>query len=429
MKRPYVMLSVILALVLAAAAVSAQGVEANKAWVKEKQGIKILHLAGTPYEMGVQRGTLLKDAVREQINNIWLKPVKQLLGDNLPIARRMVERVAALCPDYVMEELRGIAKGADLPEEDVIFATLVPDQLQYLGAGGRSGAQLSTVPTLLSAPLGCSNFACFGRATKSGELYHGVNFDWAKELGIQKHYLVVAREPADGAPFVTIGWAGSLYTCATMNAHKISTGMIGAGTINTSNYGVPMGIIHRRIAQEASTISDAISILSSVRRTPGGMNYVIGDGNAPDAVAVETDAKHASVWGANDPREQEVFYAIPVMDAVVRSDEAMDPRLRDAQTCTKGDPTKPGLEAPWGTESYDHRYKGLAVGILHNFGLIDDAKALELVREAAMEGANMHSVLWCNSRLEFYLAISRGYEDAAKGTYVHFTWSELFPGS
>ncbi len=162
-------------------------------------------------------------------------------------------------------------------------------------------------------------------------------------------------------------------------------------------------------------------------KAPATGRIEISDAKVPDVIAVETDSRHASLWNVNDPREREVFYAIPVLDTIVRSDEAMDPRVRDAQTCCNGDPAKPGLEPPWGTESYDHRYKGLATGILHNFGRVDDTTALQLVREAAMEGANMHSVLWCPSRLEFYLAVAKGEQDAAKGTYVHFTWEELFP--
>jgi len=429
MKRSLAVLTGAVILALALAPASAQEVDLSKAWVKDKEGIKVLHLAGTPYEMGVQQGTLLKDEVREMMATMWLGPIKLLIGDKMPLARELVARIAAMCPQYLLEEMRGIAKGADLPEDEVIFATLISDQMEHYEQTGRLGTEAAAAPGLLGAPMGCSNFACFGRATKTGELYHGVNFDWKKELGLQKHYLVIAREPAGGTPFVTIGWAGTLYTTATMNANQISTGFVGFGTINQSDCGFPMGLVHRRIAQEAQNLDDAIAIISSVARTPyGGINYVIADAKAPAAIAVETDSKHASVWNANDPRERDVFYAIPLMDAVVRSDEALDPRLRDAQIRAHGDPATPGLAAPWGHESYDHRYKGLSVGILHNFGRIDDTVGLQLVREAHMEGGNMHSVLWCPSRLEFYLATARGDQDAADGPYVHFTWADLFPG-
>jgi len=127
MKRAHVVFALILA--LAAPAVTAQEVDLSQAWVKEKQGIKILHLAGTPYEMGVQQGTLLREQVREMMESIWLGPIKQLIGNNMPLARQLVARIAAMCPQYIIEEMRGIAKGAGLPEDDVIFATLIADQM------------------------------------------------------------------------------------------------------------------------------------------------------------------------------------------------------------------------------------------------------------------------------------------------------------
>jgi hypothetical protein len=426
MKRIAVVLAVTFALTAFLPAALAQDADSSKAWVKEKQGIKVLHVAGTPYEMGVQQGRALRDEIREMMSSLWFKPITGLIGDQMPVARELVRRISAMCPGYLLEEMRGIADGAGVTQDDVIFATLIADQTEHLAHTGRLGGESSA--KFLGAPLGCSNFACFGRATKTGELYHGVNFDWNKGLGIQKHYVVIAREPAEGTPFVTIGWAGTLYTTATMNANKISTGFVGFSTANTPDCGLPMGLVHRRVAQEAKTLDDAISIITSVPRTPyGGINYVIADAKIPNAAAVETDSKFVSVWKANDPREKDVWYAIPLTDAVVRSDEAMDARIRDAQTRSHGDPTRPGLEDPRGTESYDHRYKGLADGVRANFGKLDDAKAVAMIRAAHMEGLNMHSVLWCPSRLEFYLATARGDKDGADGPYVHFTWAELFP--
>jgi len=278
---------------------------------------------------------------------------------------------------------------------------------------------------LAPAP-GCSNMAAFGRATASGKTYHTFNFDWIKEIGIQKHYQVTAYRPRDGSPFVTIGWAGVLYATTGINQRGLSTGMVGATNINNQMIALPMGIIQRRVLQEAETLKQAAAIISNAKR-PCGYNYVMAQPEAPFAAVVETDAKNAAVWYPNDARERQVRYAIPLTDAVVRSDEALDAKVRDAQTCSRGDPKKPGLEDPSGTESYDHRYKGLCEGVKKCFGTLDTQKAVELARAAAIRGSNMHSVIYDNSAREFYLAISQGSRDAWQGKYVRFTWEELFP--
>src|SRR4051812_23073891 len=39
-------------------------------WLEKIEGYPVLHLKGTPYEMGYQHGVLLKDHVRENMHNI-----------------------------------------------------------------------------------------------------------------------------------------------------------------------------------------------------------------------------------------------------------------------------------------------------------------------------------------------------------------------
>ncbi|MCA1901444.1 MAG: hypothetical protein LDL53_04395, partial [Candidatus Hydrogenedens sp.] len=44
-----------------------ENVDVQKAFLEEVEGTKVLHLKGTPYEMGFQRGVLLKDVVRKSL--------------------------------------------------------------------------------------------------------------------------------------------------------------------------------------------------------------------------------------------------------------------------------------------------------------------------------------------------------------------------
>ncbi len=39
-------------------------------WLESIDGYPVLHLKGTPYEMGYQHGALLKDSVRQNMHNI-----------------------------------------------------------------------------------------------------------------------------------------------------------------------------------------------------------------------------------------------------------------------------------------------------------------------------------------------------------------------
>jgi hypothetical protein len=122
----------------------------------------------------------------------------------------------------------------------------------------------------------------------------------------------------------------------------------------------------------------------------------------------------------NDPKET-AEYAIPVDDAVFRADEAMDPTVRSFQRCSKGYPN-----LPYGSESYDHRYKGMATMIKANYGKIDQKTALEILKAAAMRNTNLHSVLCNVTDKEMWVAHAKGLEDAWKQPYVHYDLKKLF---
>jgi predicted choloylglycine hydrolase len=406
-----------LAAFLAARPVGA--VRQRKAWVERKDGITVLHVSGTAYEMGHQQGTLLRKEIGEAAEQMWVKPVRAALGPQFDEIKQAVRQVAELCPSYILEEIRGMADGAQVPYEDLLFASLSPDILQNLGVTSRFESMLEGKP-------GCSNMVAFGRATADGKVYHAFNFDWIKEIGIQKHYQVTAYRPKDGQPFVAIGWTGVLYCTTGINAHGLSTGMVGATNVNKQMVALPMGMMHRRIVQEAESLPQAVAMIGNAKR-PSGYNYVLAQPKPPYAIAVETDAKHAVVWYPNDPREKQVEYAIPLTDAIVRSDEALDAAVRNDQTCSNGDPSKPGLEDPRGTESYDHRYKGWCEGQKKYFGALNAEKMIELARAAAIRDASMHNVIYENSARSFYLAVAEGKRDAWQGKYIRFTWKELFP--
>jgi hypothetical protein len=150
-----------------------------------------------------------------------------------------------------------------------------------------------------------------------------------------------------------------------------------------------------------------------------GYNYVVADGKVPAARAFETNATHCAVFKDNDPKET-CEYAIRVENAVFRADEAMDPTVRSLQTCAKA----PGM--PYGSNSYDHRYKGMATRIQQNYGNIDQAVALDITKATAMTNDNVHSVLYNATDREMWVAHAKGHEDAAKQPYVHYDLKELF---
>ena len=55
---------------LAAQAFAETVVRCGDGWLETIDGYAVLHLKGTPYEMGYQHGALLKESVKENLKNV-----------------------------------------------------------------------------------------------------------------------------------------------------------------------------------------------------------------------------------------------------------------------------------------------------------------------------------------------------------------------
>jgi len=203
-----------------------------------------------------------------------------------------------------------------------------------------------------------------------------------------------------------------------MNMEGIAIGQIGAINRDKRLSGLPLEFVMRRVLEECSDLEQVDHLMHHVQHTVG-FNYVVADGDARDARVYETTARHLAVFGPNDPKET-VEYAIRIEDCVLRSDEAMDPTIRSLQDCANA----PGL--PYGSNSYDHRYKGIATRVQENYGRIDQKIALDILKATAMEGLNLHGVLSNVTDREMWVAHAKNGQDAAKQAYVHYDLKELF---
>lgn len=372
-----------------------------KGYVEEIEGTTVLHLKGTPYEMGYQRGALVRDKILLSAEkfDVLLARAKEEVGLPRWAAYAILDVVYALCAPHIPErykrELEGLADGAGV-------------DLQML----RRGQVVSVV-----TERGCSAFAVFGKATADGKLYHGRNFDWITSAGLQETAVLACYEPEGYAPFVSAGYAGFIGVLTGMNMEGISVSQIGAITKDARLRGIPLALLLRRILEEATNLEETTQIITKARRTVG-YNYVVADGDARKARAYETTANHCAIFTDNDPAET-VEYAIPIDDAVFRADEAMDPTVRALQKCARA----PGL--PYGSNSYDHRYKGIATRVKEHYGNIDSAIALEIVKATAMNG-NLHAALYNTTDREIWVAHARGTEPASKQRFVHYDLKQLF---
>ena len=337
-------------------------------------GSKVLHLKGSPREMGRQHGVLLQGDIREQVRYLFDVKAKQfkpeLFGMKVPLdAKRLILTIAQnqrrFVPPRFYEELEGIAAGSGVSLDEITAANFIPEMFH------------------------CSGFALANSATKDGTLYHGRILDYGCDWKLQDHAVLVVAEPEGMIPFVNVTYAGFVGSVTGMNARKISIGEMGGGGQGHWE-GVPMAFLVRLALEEADDLDEAIALFRDHPRTCQYF-YVLADGNSRQAVGLEAswDAFKVVRMGESEPR---LPHAIP--DAVLLS---------------------------IGT-----RYEELARRVKAGLGRFDAESARHLMDRPVAMQSNLHSVLFETTTTRFWVAnASSDGQPAANQPFREFNLADL----
>jgi hypothetical protein len=243
-------------------------------FIETIDGYRVLHVEGTPYEMGYQHGTLLKNEIRELVRFLFDVKAKeigeelklQLAGLELkPDARAIIRTIAKIqrkyVPDRFYKEMQGLADGCGLPLDDVVCANFIPELFH------------------------CSGFALAGSATRNGNIYHGRILDYGTDWRLQDAAVLVVAKPEGRIPFANVTYAGFIGSVTGINAERISLGEMGGRGLGHWQ-GVPMALLMRIALEEAHSLDEAVAIFRDSPRTCE-YYYVIADGETRRAVGME----------------------------------------------------------------------------------------------------------------------------------------------
>lgn len=286
-------------------------------------GMYVTYLQGDPYEMGLQQGSLLRGELRDLVQDylygrivaehgarhFWLLSQAQLLDHELP--------------NQLRQEMQGIADAAGLSYHDVLLLNTVPD----LQALTRKTPSWGLLPALFSntsqgVPAArsslCAAFAGWGDATADGELLVGHNLEGAESDLLQRYLALTVRQPSEGDALVSLGLVGTVGVWAGMNEEKITVALSSSPSVDVAARGQPLPFLLREVLASSGNLTEAVNQLLSAERLYGG-NVILGDGKAPQGVALELSAHRHALFEAD------------AGDLVLRTNHFLDSELALAQ--------------------------------------------------------------------------------------------------
>jgi len=251
-----------------------ESVSLKGGWLEIRNGIKILHINGSNYEMGFQHGYLLKEEVKQNI-----RAFLDYSFNSLNVTYEHLLEIWNVMKDYVpqeyIDEIQGIADGAGISFDEIAAANMV----------------------IIVGDTGCFGISAWGNATADGKLYHTRSFDLPFNIKdpetdkyAHENSVLIVRNPNNGYASISPSIAGSMHGGGGFNNQGIAIGQQVCWSKDYTLNGTPGQFRVQMVLDYASNISEAINILTNNKDF--GWNFIISDSKTPIGYAVETTANH-----------------------------------------------------------------------------------------------------------------------------------------
>lgn len=335
-------------------------------------GTRVLFLKGSPREMGLQHGTLLKKEIHDVANRILYG-----VGVGSSFAKGSwfisdIEAAEARLEPFMdkryLEEEDAIADAAGMDRQEARLANFFPELFH------------------------CTGFSLMGKSTKDGHIYHGRVLDYLKGVGLEQNAVVIVCQPDYGNAWVNLSYAGFVGSISAMNEKGISIGEMG-GRGEGQWDGKPMAHLMREVMEKAGTLDEAVQIMRNSPRTCQ-YYYVISDGKTHDAIGIAANPRE---FITIKPGEFNALLPHPMPDTVLMS--------------------------------AGKRYEELARRVKANYGQFDMESARHLMDPPVCMNSNIQSVLFEPDTLDFWVANADARNVASLTRYTHYNLKELLGNS
>jgi len=346
----------------------------HKASLSLVSDIPIVHLYGTPAEMGDQHGQLLASQIQTLTTDYidkWLQARGPLSAKQhmLQLARTMESAI----PQSFREEMHALSRAARVSYDDILLMNTVFD---------------------IKKSVQCSTMVAYGSATRNGQLLFARNLEFAP-LDVAHHYGVVfVYHPKDGHEFVAVGYPGLVGVLSGMNDAGLAEAIMEVQGYGSTLKAAPYAMIFRQVLQECATTSEAITLLERTSHSTAN-NLMLADAYGNARVAELTPI----TIGLRRPDHHLLF----------ATNHFRSPPLWQNTDCS--------------------RYRTMQSFALSHYGRLDVAAMQRLLLQVARLDRTLQSMVFIPQTRELYIAM--GMLPAAAGRFVHLApshWRFKRPG-
>ena len=241
----------------------------------------LIEVAGTHLEMGCQIGEACRPQVQRSIENAHMLIDQsysqlELTWDGAHIqARKYLPFAEERYPQYV-EEMRGIAEGANVSFDDVVT-------LNTMEAVTTDALHLTR----------CTSFAVNDERTADGHVLAAHNEDWVPED--EDDVYVISARPKEEVPFLAMTYGGLLPNVG-FNAHGIAQ-LIDSVYPTDSRIGIPRLVVARAILA-SRRISGAIGRALVPHRAAGYNHLLVHESG--ELYSIEVSARRFDILYGQD---------------------------------------------------------------------------------------------------------------------------------
>lgn len=347
--------------------------------IESVAGQTILHLEGSPRDMGKQQGRLLREQIEKNIATLVHQHAVAEHGLTLDELDARANAQIGAWPKELVEELEGLAEGSGVPVADL--------------------RRLQVVQRPIPARAGVG----YASRTLGARLLQLVSLEPGHSLAPES-IVAIYHSQAPTARYASITWAGYLGSMAGINEEGISTSVLQVSPSEDHAAGLIAPILARSVLASAKTIPAAITTANQAPRS-GSWIMLVGDGKVPTARAIEMTATSIAEFGPNDTGERVAPFK-GLVDIVRRSNHFISEKLR-AQ----------GMDLPWQDRSLQ-RYGELSDLLDQPKRRLGAIEAVHELRKAAEPQVPTMLAVLSPSDATLWVGFSSGTDKGASGEAI-----------